>query len=120
MMMEKEILPIDIQFVLKEFDNDVVFITELFDAFFESVEKKIPYMERAAIDKDDKVLEPEAHAIKGGAANIGANLLSKAAFDLMETCKVNRVDQYRENLEKIKKEFFKLKNYVEKHDDLMP
>lgn len=116
--MEQNSFPIDIGYELKEFDNNVEFLKSLIDEFLEQVEQRISVMEKAVADKDTEILKREAHAIKGGAANLTANDLSKAAWDLEDICKSGVLNKSSESVEKIKKEFFRLKEYVKNHDSL--
>ncbi|MCP3898132.1 MAG: Hpt domain-containing protein [Desulfobacteraceae bacterium] len=116
--MEKKIFPIDIEKELKEFAGDVEFFKELLDDFFYQAGKRIATMEKAGLEKDFQIIKTEAHAIKGGAANLGANTLSKAAYDLEEVFKIEAFDKSLEGVGKIKKEFFRLKEYVRNHESL--
>ena len=110
--------PIDIEYELKEFGNDVEFFKGLLDDFFAQVEKRISVMEKAVLEKDSIVMKDQAHAIKGGAANMSANILSKTALDLEEICKAGDLNKSLESVEKIRNEFSRLKEYVKNHNDL--
>ena len=110
--------PIDIELELKEFANDVEFFKGLLDDFFWQVEKRLSILEEAVINKDYQVMKAEVHAIKGGAANLGANTLSKAALNLEDIIKTDTFDKSFEGVEKIQNEFLRLKEYVQNHDSL--
>jgi HPt (histidine-containing phosphotransfer) domain-containing protein len=110
--------PIDIEYELKEFDNDAEFFKGLLDDFFAQVEKRIFVMEKAVLEKDTIVIKEQAHAIKGGAANMSANILSKAALDLEEICKAGALDKSLESVKRIRNEFTILKEYVKNHNSL--
>ncbi len=116
--MVKKGFPMDIEQALKEFADDSEFLKDLLDDFFKQVDKRISIMEKALLDNDYQVIKIEAHAIKGGAANLSANNLSKAAYNLEEALKTNAFDKNSDGIEKIKNEFFRLKEYVRGHERL--
>jgi HPt (histidine-containing phosphotransfer) domain-containing protein len=116
--MEENSLPIDIVNELKEFANDVEFFKGLLDDFFWQAEKRISILEDAVINKNYQVMKAEVHAIKGGAANLGANTLSKAALDLEDIIKTDTFDKSSEGVGKIKNEFLRLKVYIQNLDSL--
>ena len=116
--MDKNSLPIDIDHELKEFNYDVKFFKGLMEEFLVHVEKSIPVMEKAVADNDGTTLKNEAHAIKGGAANLTAKDLSKTACELEEICESGILKNTSKSVEKLKNEFFRLKEYVQRHDTL--
>ncbi len=116
--MVKKSFPIDIEQELKEFAGDVEFLKDLLDDFFNQVDKRISIMGKAVLDRDYQSIKIEAHAIKGGAANLSANDLSKAAYDLEKVLKTEDFDKSSEGVEKIKNEFCRLKEYVRGHKSL--
>ncbi|MCD4743456.1 MAG: Hpt domain-containing protein [Desulfobacteraceae bacterium] len=116
--MKKNSLPIDIDHELEEFNNDVTFFKDLIDEFLVHVEKSIPVMEKAVADNDGEILKNEAHAIKGGAANLAANDLSKIACELEEICESGILKNSLKSVEKLKNEFLRLKEYVQHNDTL--
>ncbi len=56
------------------------------------------------------VVECEAHALKGSAANIGAKVLSQAAFRLENAAEENRLEEAQPLLEQVKIEYERLKS----------
>lgn len=116
--MEKNCFPIDIEHELNEFANDVDFLKDLLDDFFKQIEKRISIIEKAVLNKDFQIIKTEAHAIKGGAANLSANDLSRAAYDLEKVLKIDAFDKSSKNVETIKNEFVRLKEYVRNHKSL--
>jgi HPt (histidine-containing phosphotransfer) domain-containing protein len=111
-------IPLNVAEGLEEFDNNIEFYTDLVNGFLEHVEKRISVMEQAVIDEDIKALQDETHAIKGGAANLNANDLSNAAYKLEEIVKSNTPERADKGLRVIKKEFFRLKEFLLNHDAL--
>ncbi|MCK5542829.1 MAG: Hpt domain-containing protein [Desulfobacterales bacterium] len=116
--MDSNSFPIDIEHELKEFGNNVEFFNDLLNDFFKQVEKRISIMEKAALDKDAHTLKVQAHAIKGGAVNLSANILSEAAYNIEDICKKGDLDKSVEKIEKIRNEFSILKEYVRNHSSL--
>ncbi len=116
--MDNKTPPIDIRFELKEFNNDTEFLQKLLDDFFEQMEKRISNMEKAVLANDYKIIKTEAHAIKGGAANLSASALSETALDIELFSKAEDMEKSTAGIKKIKNEFTKLKNYVADHKSL--
>ena len=114
----KSSVPIDIRKGLMEFDNNVEFFKSLIEEFIEHIGKKISVMEKAVIDNNNDILRREAHAIKGGAANVSAEELSKTACELEQVCKTGTEAEIASSVDQIKNEFFSLKEYVQNHDSL--
>ena len=116
--MEKNSLPLDIDHELKEFNNDVKFFKGLIDDFIMHAEQTISVMEKALADNDTEALRRAAHAIKGGAANLTANYLSKTASELEDICKSGDLKQSSKSIGQLKNELFRLKEYIQNHDSL--
>lgn len=72
--------------LMEDFDGDFEAVNRLVKYFVENVRTQSGVM-RGAMDSGDlKSLERHAHSIKGGAANINAPLVSKAAAALERAC----------------------------------
>ncbi|MDD2670992.1 MAG: PAS domain S-box protein [Syntrophales bacterium] len=97
---------IDLQKAQAEFEDDRGLLTDVIDGFCEKVERQIRTIRRALAGGDAESVRREAHAIKGGAANLTAEKLSGLALEL-ETNAKNRtlcsadriVDDLEEELE---------------------
>ncbi len=111
-------VPIDIHKGLMEFDNNVEFFKGLIEEFIEHIEKKMIVMGKAVVDNNHDILRREAHAIKGGAANVSANRLSKKAYELEQSCKTGSQKEIALSVDKIRDAFFSLKGYVQNHGSL--
>jgi PAS domain S-box-containing protein len=74
--------PMDYQRAVEEFEGDAELLEEVLQGFLENVARQIPVMEEALISGDFGSLAEQAHAIKGGAANLLAKELAGAASDL--------------------------------------
>jgi len=82
------------------------------EGFLENVRAQIETIRRAISNGDAEVVWKEAHSIKGGAANLTADKLSKIAFELEDVGKSGMLEEGGEVLEGLKKEFYRLENYA--------
>ncbi len=73
---------IDKKYLLNMFEWDREAIKKLFDAFMEDIPQTMEEMQKALNTGESKILSRKAHFIKGGAGNIGANILRAAASEL--------------------------------------
>ncbi|MBU2430768.1 MAG: response regulator, partial [Proteobacteria bacterium] len=74
--------PLQIYIALNEFENDRDFFYQVLDEFLIQAEEQISQIKHALASNDPGVVVRHAHSIKGGAANLTADALSKAAHDL--------------------------------------
>ncbi len=72
---------------LTEFDNDEELLERVVQGFCKALEKQFVKITRSLDHGELGSAQAEAHAIKGGAANLLAGPLSAAAADLEEACK---------------------------------
>ncbi len=103
--------PIDFEKALKEFENDRDFLTEVLEEFIRTVGEQLPKIRQALVSKDADTLKQEAHSIKGGAANLTACELSKAAGVLEDIGKTAHFEDGPEAFEAFEKAYLGLKNY---------
>ncbi|MBW1706752.1 MAG: Hpt domain-containing protein, partial [Deltaproteobacteria bacterium] len=61
---------------------------------------------------DAEVVRSEAHSIKGGAANLTADALSKVALELENIGKSDVLEGGIKVLERLENEFYRLEGYV--------
>jgi len=104
--------PLDLKKAVHEFENDKKFFWKIVNEFIQTIEKQIPRINQAIGNKDFLIVENEAHAIKGGAANITAMELSYAAAALERSGKKGNSKQSLISMEDLGKQFIWLKNYV--------
>ena len=69
---------------------------------------QIGALRQAISDNDADLVMKEAHSIKGGAANLTADDLSKVAFELENIGKSGTVQASTGILERLEKEFYRL------------
>ncbi len=108
----EEVAPLDYKKVLEEFDGDEEFLKEVLDGFFDNVKNQIITIEQALNDGDSETVRKEAHAIKGGAANLTADELSRIAFELENIGTSNTIPAGFEVVNRLKKEFTHLVSYL--------
>ncbi|MCG8638063.1 MAG: PAS domain S-box protein [Desulfobacterales bacterium] len=103
--------PLDYKTVLDEFDNDKPFFTDVLKEFLSTMTGQFPVMENAVAEQDFEILRENAHAIKGGAANLLAQDLSSAASAMEEMSKTKNKEGLRSALDQILFEFARLKEF---------
>jgi PAS domain S-box-containing protein len=75
-------VPIDMETTLKRFDGDKDFFKELMLEFLSYIPKQLQILNEAVKNGDAKLVEKEAHTIKGAAGNLGARNLADSALKL--------------------------------------
>lgn len=108
----KYVVPIDFQKALEEFQGQRDVLMEVLGGFLATVRVQIETMRKAIGGKDAEVLWKEAHSIKGGAANLVADELSRLALELEKVGKSGALEKGFEALERFEKEFRHLEDYV--------
>ena len=94
--------------VLDDFEGDKELLIEAMDLFLESVRNQIGALRQAISDGDAELVRREAHSIKGGAANLTADDLSRVAFELENIGKSGTLGASTVILERLEKEFCRL------------
>jgi len=94
------------------YDGDKEFMMEVLSGFLEEAAGQIETIRKAITDGNAEVLRNEAHSIKGGAAILTANDLSGVAFELENIGRSGIVEGSPEVLERLEKEFDRLKVYT--------
>jgi len=85
---------------------------EVVDGFLDNVMTQIGTIRQAITDGDGEVVRREAHSIKGGAANLTADAVSKVAFELENIGKSGALEGAIEVLGRLEKEFYRLEDYA--------
>ncbi|HPI93469.1 MAG TPA: Hpt domain-containing protein [Deltaproteobacteria bacterium] len=104
--------PLDISRALLEFDNDLPFLKELLDGFMKTVSLQIAAMREAVSDGNSEVLRRAAHSIKGGAANLTADVLSGYASELEGIAGTGPLEKASETLALLEEELSRLEEYA--------
>jgi len=104
--------PLDLDRALKEFENDRQLLEEVMVEFVGTVRGRLAVIGQAIESGDADVIFREAHAIQGGAANLTACRLSKAAQTLETIGKSGVLDGGRQALDELAVEFVRLDEYT--------
>jgi two-component system, sensor histidine kinase and response regulator len=105
--------PMDYERALFEFEHDEAFLKEALKGFLGAVNNQIIAMQQAITAGNADMVRRESHSIKGGAANLTANDLSEAAFQLETIGKSGNLNGGPEIMENIVKEYKRLAAYAE-------
>ena len=105
--------PMNYHRALEEFEDDVEFLKEILEGFVANVNGQIDILEVALAEKDGERIRKEAHAIKGGAANLTALELSAVAAELESLGRENRFDEVVGTFQRLKRAFADLKAHIE-------
>ncbi|MCJ7578669.1 MAG: response regulator, partial [candidate division Zixibacteria bacterium] len=74
--------PIDLESALRRVDGNTEFFREMLQEFLSYVPKQLEKLAEAIKTGDAKVVEREAHSLKGGAGNLGAKPIADLALQL--------------------------------------
>ena len=106
--------PMDFARALEEFEGNREFLTGLLERFLENVRAQLGTLREALDRADAEILRREAHAIKGGAANLAAAELSSAAAELEKTAKSGSLGEAPRGLERLETAYRRLDEFVHK------
>lgn len=110
---DKKEAPIDLERALNEFEDDTPFFIEVLEAFLKNLERQIPVMMAAERKKDFQTLRDQAHAIKGGAANLGAMGLARTAMTIEDTKESKQDHNFQHLLQDLEKEVIRLRIFAQ-------
>lgn len=110
---DQKTMPIDFDHAVREFDGDRDLVMEILDEFLQILSVQIATMTDAIAEKNHETIRKEAHAIKGGAANIMAHPIAAAALALEETGNPDKLAQSYTALNTLKKEVAYLQKFYD-------
>ena len=110
--------PMEYEKAIAEFEGDEEFLLEVLEGFFENVTSQIGIIRQAISEGDAEVVRREAHSIKGGAANLTADALSKIAFELENIGRSGVLEKSIETLERLEQAFSRLERFAKDRADL--
>jgi CheY-like chemotaxis protein len=84
---------IDRKYLLNNFEEDRESIKKIFDAFMEDIPQTMEDIQKAMSIGDTELLSRKAHFIKGGAGNIGANILRETASALEKAAEDGNIEK---------------------------
>ncbi len=105
--------PMDLEKALKEFEDDKEFLDELISEFLSNCIGQITIMHRAIEAGDPETLGKQAHAIKGGAANLTADPLAQIAAELEGIGKSGQLANGNDKLNRLEIEIRRLEKFME-------
>jgi HPt (histidine-containing phosphotransfer) domain-containing protein len=97
---------------MKVYEGDKAFLMEVLSGFLEKARAQIETIRQALSDGDAEVVWKEAHAIKGGAAILTADILSEVAFELENIGKSGDLGEGTEIFERLEREFQSLEVFA--------
>ena len=104
-------IPMDFEGALREFEGDRILLTEVLKGFMENVSRQIKILRRAIVSQDPERVRLEAHSIKGGAANLRADPLSRIAFELEKIGKSGALEDGPGVLKRLENELDALRKF---------
>ncbi len=106
------ILPLDIKSVLQRVNGDRELLTEMLEEFMNYLPEQIDKLRTAVRQGDFQLVERESHSLKGASGNLGAKRIVDLASSLELLGRANDLSDAGEIIDKLKKEFENLKQYI--------
>ncbi|MDD5456887.1 MAG: response regulator [Candidatus Margulisbacteria bacterium] len=107
-------LTLDYEKALSEFDNDKEFLIDLIKNFIEITYQQADKIKVGLDTNNYQLIKENAHSIKGGAANLCATNLSKAAANLEQMAKNSKIENGLENFHNLVQYIKELGNYYKR------
>jgi PAS domain S-box-containing protein len=104
---------IDYQSAIDEFDGDEDFLKSVINGFLENSTQQFNIISEAIENANAEAVRKEAHAIKGGSANLMAAPLAEAAKQLEEAAAANEIEKLAAIFQTVRAEFKRLENELE-------
>lgn len=108
----KNSTPINYRKALQEFENDEPLLNSIIDKFGCVVKKQLSELKTAAAENNTKVIKDIAHSIRGGAANLCAENLSKIAEKIEQKCINSNIEDLQLDLSEFEEEFLLFEKFV--------
>jgi CheY-like chemotaxis protein len=105
--------PIDLDRALSEFMGEKEVLYGLLKEFTEKVRSQIKAIQRAIPSLDFKEIAKEAHSIKGGAANLTANMVAGIASALEKSAGLQQVELAAHLAGELEEKLQQLENYLQ-------
>ena len=96
--------------LLRRLDGDKELFNELLDIFLQDIPLRLERLKHALEGNDTGLAIQQAHTIRGASANIGANAMRDAAFEMEMAARDNRLDMAFSLVRKLKQEFEKFRS----------
>ncbi len=106
--------PIDLEAVLSRFNGDKEFFVEILHEFLDSAPKQLETLDEAVKKGNAKLVEKEAHSLKGAAGNLSAKRIAHLALKLELLGRTGDLVDAKETILNLRNEFKHLKKYIKK------
>jgi PAS domain S-box-containing protein len=104
--------PINLETAINEFEGDEELLFRVADGFLSNVKNQIVKIRKAFEEANPEIIRSEAHAIKGGAANLTAIDLSCVASELESAGHSADFESIPGIMQRFQQEFERLDNYI--------
>ncbi|MFH1998770.1 MAG: cache domain-containing protein [Planctomycetota bacterium] len=104
--------PMDYDRAVEEFEGMRDVLMEVTDGFLGNVRGQIEIIRQAIADHDTETVRREAHSMKGGAANLTADVFAAVALELEKSGRSGDMDGALQALEELENEFIRLSDYT--------
>ncbi|MDZ7261602.1 MAG: response regulator, partial [candidate division KSB1 bacterium] len=108
----KEVTPIDLETALSRFDGDQEFLREMVEEFLTDAPERLQKLMAALQTGDVRVVERQAHSIKGAASNLSATSIADIAQRLETMGRSGDLAAMTEALQELDSELERLRHYV--------
>lgn len=109
---EEDQPPLDFDRAIEEFMGQKDILFGILDQFIDKAGDQMKTIRQAAADSDYEVIKSEAHALKGGAANLRADKLAGLASGLEQAAAAKQPPPVFDRIEKFENELNRLVNYI--------
>jgi CheY-like chemotaxis protein len=103
--------PVDLESAFQRFDGDTEFFKEMLREFLNLAPKQLEKLAEAMERGDAKVVEREAHSLKGAAGNLGAKAFGQVALQLEILGRTKDLAGVKEIIGNLKAELTRLEEY---------
>lgn len=112
-MLIEEIPPLDFEKALSEFMGKKEILVKTLNQFLKQGRSQVETIRTAIAEEQTKVIQAEAHKLKGGSANLTMDRLSAIAFDLENSGSRGQLEEAPVLLSKMEHEFSRLEIFLQ-------
>jgi two-component system sensor histidine kinase/response regulator len=109
---KQEDVPLDLEEAVREFGGNRELVVTVIAKFLDKAEAQVQILNNALDQQDRETLRQEAHKIRGGAANLTAMPLARAAEGLEKMAPSGAFADLVEQVARLKQEFDRLKQFM--------
>ena len=104
--------PVNLEAALDRCGGDAEFLNEMLNEFLQLSRRQLSQITQAIEVSDGQILAREAHSVKGAAASLGAESISRTALELELCGKEQHLENARQLLQKLDQQIQLLDNFV--------